>query len=864
MNKVSGKRIGWNGIVLLWLVWPVWAGWQVSICEDPTQVASSGEWVKASNLGQGAASQSIGGILYDTDYSNIANASATSDSWPDRYYAGADAAVSNLLNTGGKVQENAQGGPSVMTFKMRNLTVGYTYRFQLLLGKGGGGANLYGNGWSDYRYVGLGDYRPRLATYTWIADSDSRDIKTNAGVGQGAHYNLAYALHDITPLSADVNHDVFVDLDDLDMIASQWLKACAFGDHCDGTDLDRSGQVGMTDLVYWLGFWLKNMEPGLMGWWPLNDGSGWTATDWLKRHPGELHGTESADWVPVGEGYVLGLDAQTETDGQGEYVQIPCMAHDDFSISFWLRTTATAPDHAQWWGGKGMVDGEVLGGENDFGVALVGNKAAFGVGDAGGDVTVVSQSEVNDGYWHHIAATRQADTGQMMLYVDGMLEAEMVGPTGSKGDPESLLVGSLNRYSGQFLPGWFDDIRIYETELPADKVAQLADKVYPKVTPKKGFDLVPSKWNDWQNALKQLNAQWVYTWGLNIASAPDDIQFCPMKWGKWGSMDQTVVDLQAMKGRGMANYVMGFNEPDNADQSNMTVDLALELWPRLEEPGLPMVSPGCVHADNAWMKDFMTRADALGYRVDYVAVHWYGGISPDSLMSHLQSVYNLYHRPLWITEFASADWSASASKANKYSRAQVYTFLAEVLWRLEETDYVKRYSWFCALPDSYPLGPSALFEEDKATLTPAGRLYASWDGDIDGPDIGQPYYLHHASSHKDLRSPDGLSVAMGDISNTGGKVQWRLADAGDGWYFIENVDSGNRLSNDGDDLLKMVSASVDNDSVRWHLVPDQYGWYFIDHKATGRRLHYRNDWDVAGLVESQWTDGNVRWRFIKP
>ena len=71
--------------------------------------------------------------------------------------------------------------------------------------------------------------------------------------------------------------------------------------------------------------------------------------------------------------------------------------------------------------------------------------------------------------------------------------------------------------------------------------------------------------------------------------------------------------------------VMGFNEPDQLSQSNLSVAKAIEWWPLLMELDVPLVSPGCVHPDREWMTEFMEEADRRKYRIDYVAVHSYGG-----------------------------------------------------------------------------------------------------------------------------------------------------------------------------------------------------------------------------------------------
>jgi hypothetical protein len=120
--------------------------------------------------------------------------------------------------------------------------------------------------------------------------------------------------------------------------------------------------------------------------------------------------------------------------------------------------------------GKGLVDGEVANVVNDFGVSLVGSHVAFGVGNP--DTTIQSTSNVNDGAWHHVAVTRNAATGAMVLYVDGVQQATATGPTGTRSAPANLRVGSLQT-NLNFFAGQIDEVRLYNVALTAAQVAAL-------------------------------------------------------------------------------------------------------------------------------------------------------------------------------------------------------------------------------------------------------------------------------------------------------------------------------------------------------------------------------------------------------
>lgn len=159
------------------------------------------------------------------------------------------------------------------------------------------------------------------------------------------------------------------------------------------------------------------------------------------------------------------------TGGDNCYVEIPNPLGNDFSIAFWVMTSATAAT-GQWWSGQGLVDGEVPGQTNDFGVALVGNKAAFGIGNP--DTTITSSTAINDGLWHHVVAARNSTTGSMLLYVDGVLRAAGAGPTGTRATPTVLRIGGLQ--SGwNFFNGAIDEVRLYNYALSASEVKTLAN-----------------------------------------------------------------------------------------------------------------------------------------------------------------------------------------------------------------------------------------------------------------------------------------------------------------------------------------------------------------------------------------------------
>ena len=250
---------------------------------------------------------------------------------------------------------------------------------------------------------------------------------------------------------------------------------------------------------------------------------------------------------------------------------------------------------------------------------------------------------------------------------------------------------------------------------------------------KKGVCLVanPAHTNNWQGKVQSLNASWHYSWGPSLPGRePDGVEFVPMIWGYHGAHEKflaCMAELTAAKTAHLRENLLGLNEPDGKEQANLSVAQALEAWPYLMQTGLRLGSPATVHADNAWMREFMQQAELKKYRVDFVCVHWYGGANAQELIKHLTKIHELYGKPIWVTEFAVADWKAASIEKNRYSPQAVLQFMQTVLPQLDQMAFVERYAWFSGASTNKALGNAALFQPDGA-LTTVGQFYASYAG----------------------------------------------------------------------------------------------------------------------------------------
>ncbi|MFP6892140.1 MAG: glycosyl hydrolase [Opitutales bacterium] len=240
--------------------------------------------------------------------------------------------------------------------------------------------------------------------------------------------------------------------------------------------------------------------------------------------------------------------------------------------------------------------------------------------------------------------------------------------------------------------------------------------------------------------LKKVNPYWSYSWGWDqVPSQPAKVEFVPMAWCAW-----SVDGLRKGLHKGVTPHVqsgkvkrfLGFNEPDKPEQANMSYRNALKYWPQLEALKVPLCSPACANPeginDNSvqgvrgtWMRDFMTEADRLGYRVDYTGVHWYGGTHVAHFKEKMRRIYEKYgKRPILITEFAPADWAARNLLQNRHKSHMVLAFMKEVLPWLERQDWVAGYAWF-SFGINEAVGHTSALYDKNGDLTACGRYYQS-------------------------------------------------------------------------------------------------------------------------------------------
>lgn len=209
----------------------------------------------------------------------------------------------------------------------------------------------------------------------------------------------------------------------------------------------------------------------------------------------------------------------------------------------------------------------------------------------------------------------------------------------------------------------------------------------------------------------KMNGTWLYDWSAGGSTQPN-FEYVPIKQNQyWPSWDQ-------ISGLKYVSHLMGYNEPDHTEQSNVSVATAVKEWPNYLKTGLRLGSPATT--DFNWLYQFMDSCKAHNYRVDYIVVHAYwGGLTATQWYNQLKAVHDKTGRGIWIKEWNNgANWTTETWPSSYGDGlTKQYNELKAILNVMDTAHFVERYSIYNWV------GSMRMMIADDGWITPAGEYY---------------------------------------------------------------------------------------------------------------------------------------------
>ena len=216
----------------------------------------------------------------------------------------------------------------------------------------------------------------------------------------------------------------------------------------------------------------KAADPDLVGWWKLDDGSGTTAIDSSGNgNDGTLTAGTAGfpEWKTTGDDFWVGTGALEFHGGaaSGEGDLVDCGNSTIFDITenitfaLWVKIDAFTMTY-QYVFSKGHNYMILRAADTPY-LRVVFNGLSTGDGDdyyAGGTTI-----PIDDGQWHHVAASYDSSTGIVAFYTDGILEESKTTSGSIPVNTESLCIGRRNQSNRKGTDAIIDDVRIYNRAL---------------------------------------------------------------------------------------------------------------------------------------------------------------------------------------------------------------------------------------------------------------------------------------------------------------------------------------------------------------------------------------------------------------
>jgi hypothetical protein len=199
--------------------------------------------------------------------------------------------------------------------------------------------------------------------------------------------------------------------------------------------------------------------------------------------------------------------------------------------------------------------------------------------------------------------------------------------------------------------------------------------------------------------------------------------------------------------------------------------------------GSPAATTSSTLGQGSWLQSFMSQADALGYRVDFIAVHYYTtDPSITKFKAFLEQVYATYHRPIWVTEWALVDWN----NPNRFSAEQQMEFFRAATLMMDDLAFVERHAWFGTYEelDVSHLNSQLIGEDDS--LSDLGSVFA-WLAGAEKLVAPSDVLLSNATVAENAANGTSIGYALTTDATANDSFTYQLLDDAGGRFAIDAV-----------------------------------------------------------------------------
>lgn len=260
---------------------------------------------------------------------------------------------------------------------------------------------------------------------------------------------------------------------DADTMLDEW--ECRFGlnpFNAADTLLDPD-RDGITNIVEFA----QNTDPQrsgteqLVAYWPFDDGSGTTATD-ATGHTYDGSLVNSPAWTSDG-----GRDYLQFTSASMQYIEAPGLPSlgENMTVACWARSST-----ATWNIAGSLVSRRPQWVLHPWLNPPANKKYSVMVVDGGGterhatiNLSTLPSYALTD--WHHYAGTYESSTGDVKVYIDGVLVHTMALTPGALQEATVPVWMGRDSTKERYFEGGLDEVRVYDYALDADEVLALTE-----------------------------------------------------------------------------------------------------------------------------------------------------------------------------------------------------------------------------------------------------------------------------------------------------------------------------------------------------------------------------------------------------